>query len=563
VSIVRIVLGFCFGLWAATTLAQDVSPPGVPSRFQPSELCTVEGQVVKATTGEPLRKITVQLQPLNGPRRFGLGQAPQAFSTITDSSGHFLLNGVDPGRYVLTAGGGGYPDQVYGQDRLHGQMKPLEVNSGHPVRDILMRLQPPGVITGTIYDEDGDPVVGAQVQALRSFRQGNRRQISGASPTQTDDRGEYRIFGLESGDYLIVANYQPRQTLPAKLHEDVYLPTFHPGTSDPGQAILVQVHPGDEESGINVELKRAHGVGVSGRVLSEAPARTLQGTYVSLVPRNSTLPNYNYSNYGTGVQDQLGNFQIPGVPPGSYFLSASRGDQHGSYFGRTAVEVGTVDVEGVTVFLGPGIELHGRFRTDPPAKLNISSLNLYLSPADSPMGGGSAEVKPDGTFVIRNLCDGTYRVHVGGFPEEYYVKSARLGGLDVFEAGLSITHGQSPSQLEITLTQDGGQVNGTVLKDQKPLEGAFVVLVPDPPLRSHEELYSFKRSDPLGKYSLLGLPPGDFKLFAWEQIEEGADVWDPDYIKQYDDRGTRVHIEEKQQQDVQLEVIPLNEDSQP
>jgi hypothetical protein len=128
----------------------------------------------------------------------------------------------------------------------------------------------------------------------------------------------------------------------------------------------------------------------------------------------------------------------------------------------------------------------------------------------------------------------------------------------VLGPGLNITQGQPHGQLEVTLSLNGGRVDGTVFKDGKP-GGATVVLVPDPPLRDHPELYSVKTSDELGRYSLLGLPPGDFKLFAWEPAE-GLDFQDPDFIKLYEDRGAGVRIEEKKQQSAQLQVIPAEED---
>ena len=100
-----------------------------------------------------------------------------------------------------------------------------------------------------------------------------------------------------------------------------------------------------------------------------------------------------------------------------------------------------------------------------------------------------------------------------------------------------------------------------VLKDRKPSGYALVVLVPDPPSRDHSELYSSKSCDALGRYSLLGLPPGDFKLFAREP-RQGLDFSDPDFIKVYEGSGTQVHIEENRRRVVQLEVIPAEEEPQ-
>jgi hypothetical protein len=176
------------------------------------------------------------------------------------------------------------------------------------------------------------------------------------------------------------------------------------------------------------------------------------------------------------------------------------------------------------------------------------------------MGGAGAQVTAEGTFVLENVSDGTYRVNVGGFPEEFYLQSARLGGVDVLGPGLTVSHNDLPGILDVVLSSEGGRVDGVVLKDQQPVGNATVVLVPDPPNRNRSDLYSFKNTDALGRFSLLGLPPGDFKLFAWQQ-REGLSYADPDFIKDYEDRGTRVHIEEKRQQSVQLQVI--SDDDEP
>lgn len=546
-GIIRVVLSIFLFALSAQGQEQRLAQPSP----KPGETCTVEGAVVKATTGEGLKKITVQLF---SPERGG-----EPLSTLTDANGRFVFNGVEPGGYSLMASGNGYPPQRYGQRGRFDAGKILKLTPGHTEKDLVFRLQPPGVITGMIYDEDGDPAVRAQVQAVRSVRQGSRHVFMPTTGAQTDDRGEYRIFGLEPGQYLVVATHQRQQDVPNDPGDDVYLPTFHPGTPDPGQATLIEVQPGDEVSGINVDLRLLHGVHVRGSVRGGPPPKMQAGMWVSLQKRDSELQLL--ANYGASVQNETGTFEIRGVPPGSYYLSGGWGDGKQQYYGRTPLDVGAADVDGVNLLLGAPLQLPGSFHTDPGVKLNFSALNLWLQPVDPGMGGGSASVKPDGTFVIENLYDGNYSLHVGGFPEEYYVKSARLGGTDVLGVGLNISHSQPPGQLEVTLRLNGGRVDGTVLKDRTPFGRAVVVLVPDPPLRDHSELYSSKSCDALGRYSLLGLPPGDFKLFAWEP-RQGLDFSDPDFMKVYEGRGTQVHIEENRRQNVQLEVIPAEEDPQ-
>jgi hypothetical protein len=101
-------------------------------------------------------------------------------------------------------------------------------------------------------------------------------------------------------------------------------------------------------------------------------------------------------------------------------------------------------------------------------------------------------------------------------------------------------------------------VDGTVSKEHNPVSGAGVVLVPDPPHRDREEMYSMRTTDALGRFSMLGLSPGNYKFFAWELVQ-GGNYSDPDFFKAFEDRATPVHIGEGEQQQVQLEVITSEE----
>src|SRR5205807_3943778 len=288
---------------------------------KPGETCAVEGTVVKATTGEVLRKITVQLLPVG--RRFSAGRGAQPVSALTDAGGRFVFKGIEAGRYSMMASGGSYPPQRYGQRGRFGAGKILELAAGQIEKDIVFRLQPPGVITGTVYDEDGDPAVNAQVVALRSTRRGSGRAFMTNAAAQTNDRGEYRIFGLEAGQYLVVAVDPQRQQAGANdVGDNVYLPTYHPGAPDPEQAIPIQVQPDQEASGIDVSLRLVHGVHLRGLVQGAPSALRargrLGGVWVSLLPRDSETQTF--TSYGVGVQNETGGFDIPGVPPGSYYL---------------------------------------------------------------------------------------------------------------------------------------------------------------------------------------------------------------------------------------------------
>jgi len=549
--VMSIIRALCLLLAGAMVVAgQEPNPAAPKSNEKPSDLCSVEGVVVKSTTGEGIKTVTVQLIPLGG------GQ--QAYSTFTENNGYFIIRDIAPGRYAINASGNGYRQQASGKGKGNTQVRILNLAPGKNVSGIAFRLLPPGVITGTVYDEDGEPVTLAQVRALRVGGSGTHRQIGGVSSQQTNDLGEYRIWGLEAGQYLVAATYQRPQTNPGQQVDEVYLPTFHPSTADTSQASVVEVQPGAEVSGIDVDLRQAHAVVVRGRVMVDGLVKSLRGVFVSLAPHVAAEGGYSLSNYGGPVQSDSGDFEIRGVPPGPYDLSAMWNDGKRQLYGRVPVEVGSANLDGVTFVLGSPITLVGRFRVEGSDQFDFTRLGLWLQPIYSPMGGESSQAKADGTFVVENVYDGNYRLHISGFPEQYYVKSAREGGSDVLESGLTISRSQPPSRLEIVLSSDGGRVEGSVLQEQHPVSGAWVVLAPDPPHRDREEMYSMKTTDAFGHFSLLGLPPGDFKLFAWEPVQ-GTNYTDPDFFNAFEDRGTPVHIGEGQQQTVQLEVITSEE----
>jgi hypothetical protein len=516
---------------------------------KPSDLCSVEGVVVKSTTGEGIKSVTVQLTPLGG------GQQP--YSTLTENNGRFIIRDIAPGRYAIHASGNGYMQQAPEKGKGNTQVRILDLTPGKNVSGMAFRLVPPGVITGTVYDEDGDPVTLAQVKALRLTGSGARRQVSEAGSGQTNDLGEYRIWGLQPGNYLVAVMYQHPRTNLGPPTDEVYLPTFHPSTPDTSQATLVEVQPGAEVSGIDVDLRQAHAVMVRGRVMVDGAVKSLRGIRVSLDPR-ATGGGYSFSNYGGSVQNDSGDFEIRGVPPGPYNLSAFWNDGKRQLYGKVPVEVSNANLDGVAFVLDSPITLAGRFRVEGSEQLDFTRLGLWLQPIDSTMGSENAEIKPDGTFVLQDVFDGDYRVRVFGYPEGYYVKSAREGGSEVLESGLTISRSQPPARLEIVLSPDGGRVDGTVLKEQHPVSGIWVVLVPDPPHRDREEMYRVKATDAFGRFSLSGLPPGDFKLFAWQPVQ-GTNYTDPDLLKAFEDRGTPVQIEERQQQTMQLDVITSEE----
>lgn len=527
---------------------------GAQSQTKPADLCTLEGSVVNAATGDPIRKIMVEA--------FQVGMRVQPTSAMTDINGHFILQNLDPGRYMLRAQAPGFPPQSYGQKTPTGRGKILALAAGSHESDIAFRLLPGGVITGKVIDDDGDPLVGAQVQAMLPGGPGRPGGFAGSA--QTDDRGIYRIYGLRAGHYDVVANEQNRfVSFQGRIRRrpqppaEVYPPTYYPNSTDPSQAVPVDVSPGVETSAIDLTLTSVRGAILSGRVINEGSGKP-QGIFVQLVPRFGGMFG---PRYGAPVMDEKGDFQIAGVPPGSYVAVANWGNGKQMYSGRLPVDVAGADMDALSVVLAPGMALQGRVRTEAGAQLDFSALRMWMQSTENQqmMGPGAAEMNPDGTFVIHNVFDGTYRLHVVGFPETFYVKSATLGGEDLLaSSGAALSHAQAGSTLEVQLSQNGGSISGSVMNDSKPVPGAVVLLAPDPPNRDRDEMYDSKTTDQFGRFTMPGLPPGDFHLFAWEDPSD-LNVRDPEVLKEYESKSEPVHIKEKQQENVDLHAISAEE----
>jgi len=514
---------------------------------------------VDAQTGEPVRKAEVTAI-WSGRDTDASNHDPQSVSS--DASGHFVISGLPAGKYRLRVEANRFAAQSYGESRFGGRGKDVEVAAGQHVTGLDVRLIPCGVITGAVHDEAGDPVEGAMMQAIPI---GRHRGFQGGNQAQTNDLGQYRLYNLAPGEYLVQALLQRPGEQQLQEAQEAYVPMFYPGVTDPASAATITVDAGGETQGIDIDVRPVHAVRVSGRVVTASGGRNTQNAYVMLMPaaadprrRLGAVAMMTASRYAANVEGPRGDFEISGVPAGSYWATATLQDDQRQSQGRVLVQVGDADVQGLTIPVSAGANLAGRVRVDPQRAFDYSKLAVAAIPVDGvPFGAQGTQVRPDGGFTLENLMGGSYRLQVSGFPEEYYLKAARLGGSDVLETGVSVDSSIASAQLDVVLSAGGSTISGTVVRDEKPAQ-ATVFLVPDPPRRDREDLYSVKRTQADGSFSLLGLPPGDFKLFAFEDPDPGL-TSDPSLLQPYESKGTSVHLEEGQKQTVQLELIPAQE----
>jgi hypothetical protein len=253
--------------------------------------------------------------------------------------------------------------------------------------------------------------------------------------------------------------------------------------------------------------------------------------------------------YGLTPFDRTtGVFEVRGVLPGSYDVIASFGNFHG----RTTIQIGSADLDNVRVALLPDFEINMQVKIEnAPPNTDVSKLQARLDPDYS----GPARRQPSGMWQWRPAWAATpYRVSVDQLPENTYLKSARLGDLDLLTTPMRFD--RSPGDpVEIVLGL-GSTISGTIANTTlEPGTTALVALIPDEARRGRSDLYKSVQTDTQGRFRFAGVAPGDYVLLAWENVEEGAWRY-PDFIRRYEDRAKTIHVDENSNPTIQLSVIP-------
>src|SRR6185369_4360419 len=169
---------------APSARAQQSPPRDIVQRTGTS---AIRGRVVSSDAGTPIRRAAVRL---TSPEVQG------ARTTSTDPEGRFEFAQLAAGRYTVTVSKAAYVSWSYGQTRPSGPGKSIVLGENQLADGITIPLPRGAVITGRVIDEFGEPVANASVTSMRQTYSEGRRRLNQAGQTQTNDIGEYRLFGL-------------------------------------------------------------------------------------------------------------------------------------------------------------------------------------------------------------------------------------------------------------------------------------------------------------------------------------------------------------------------------
>lgn len=530
----------------------------------------ISGIVTKDPSGEPVKKALIELIAENQ-------AAGGDYTAVSGLDGGFRIEGIAPGRYRLFAERTGYLEVDKHRARSDGRV--LALTAGQELKDLNIHLEAAAVVQGHVTDEDGDPLANAQVSVLRQkFVVGHSRWEQ-AGAERTNDLGEYRIAGLAAGSYYLSVNPPPdfkslietagvsaetRGAKEADKPATSYQTTYYPGTGDRSQASPIQLHAGDEFP--------------ANFSLTPSPSLSIRGSVVNLPPRSSAAVmlqsrDFNVVLNGAEIRKD-GSFVIRDVAPGAYTILATVDNSAVPMMARQSLQVMN-SVDGLRLAPQPGGWVRGRLRIESKGnarQFDPTQIFLSLRSVDGDddslgtlsLGDGFsnvAHVAVDGSFEWKSVPPGNYYVQLAGdtgMNADLFLKGVAAGGREADASGISVNGGTTV--LDLVASTNGGVVEG-VVTDQKgaPVANAVIVAVPEPRLRTRVDRYHKTTSDQSGRFSLRGIPPGDYTLLAWESVDSDA-YYNPEFLKAYESQGVSVRLSEGDRKTMQVQAIPEAED---
>jgi protocatechuate 3,4-dioxygenase beta subunit len=283
----------------------------------PASGSLISGIVMNPCTGDPVAAAKVELLQ---------GESTSPLATVkTDASGHFYLSNVAPGSYRVAAERPEFLRNEFGARAVGARGQTISLSAGKNVTDLKITLAPMGVITGTVFGEDGDPLAGAMLLAVRVGDSAGASSISQVARTTSDDRGIYRLHGLPPGRYLVKIAPSGRPGHSAGATDSASF--FYPHAGNAEQATAFEIAPGSVIAGTDFALTPVRtivaehttdGVAISGRITNWETGGGVSKARVEL-SASETDPNANVT-----VTDGAGYFSLGGVAAGQYHVEASR-----------------------------------------------------------------------------------------------------------------------------------------------------------------------------------------------------------------------------------------------
>jgi len=517
---------------------------------------------VVQTAGDSPRPVRLAVVTLSGDALL----AGRTFRTGAD--GRFEFRGLPAGRFTLAAQRTNYLSTAYGARRPGGTGASIVLGAGEQVRDLTMPLSLSSAISGTIYDEDGQPAEGVAVEVLAYTMRTGRRTLSSVygRPQFTDDRGVYRSGGLTPGQYFVVAGPSASDATrgPMQLFDGRavgYAPVFFPSTRALSSATPITVGPGEEREGIDITLQYVPTARIVGTVTDVDGSPAPQAQIVATMVTDAFTMDLFRGTIGSTSPDARGRFSYDGLSPGRYVITA-RTSGPGARWAMAEMQIVDGGEQTVSLALQPMLTVTGRVAfagsaLRPPA--TMTGLRVTLQSTEGgpvSVAAQPAAVNADGTFVVSGVTPGDYRITAStpASPAGWALRSTVVEGVDTLDMPLRIT--SSVNNVVVTFTDTPTQLSGVLQTPAgDPTSHYFIIVFgADRSLvRSSARRSVMVRPDTAGKYVVRNLPPGDYRVAAVTDVEQNA--WlDPAFLDDLLPMSTPITFAEGEQKVLDLRI---------
>lgn len=529
------------------------------------------GQVTDAETSRPLRGALVVAVPqrlADGTVAGDVAAGVLPIAVRTDAEGRFAMTELEPGEYALVARRSGYVQQQLGQATPSTPGRHLVVDRGAVAGPLEFALVRSAVISGRVLDANGAPADRVTVRAARLYHVAGVARLRPTEQATTDDLGEFRVFGLPPGRYVVSAEpafpFESRGAFVSAPEREAVV-TFAPSVTSLHEAQAIQVGPGDEAEA-QIHLVDAVVSTIEGRVVDSRGAPVTEG-FAGLQSRGG----WRVTQGATVPVNADGTFAIHGVPAGAYTVTFSPRMQPGpsdqlaaqlarSEIGRLDVEV-SGDMTGLLVRTQPGTTVRGRLVIDGDAtRLRDRDVRVQSTPTGPPgtwNGQARARVRPDLTFELVGVR-GEAVLRLGGVPDGWWTRTVRVGRADATD-GFDFGVARTVADVEIVVSTRPSGLRGRVTTaPETPAVDAIVIGFDEDARKWGRPAVAntfMVRPIEDGTWSIDRLRPGRYRLLAVPAaLARGDDIGDPDYLAHLSPRARSVVIGEGETPDVTLMV---------
>jgi len=518
-------------------------PGGLPQRdTRPvTGTAVIRGRVIDASTGAALRRAGVRI--------FG-AEIREMRSAITDAEGRYEFTELPAGQFNLNVTKSGYVDLAYGQ-KTPGEMgKQLKVGDKQVIEKIDFTLPRGAVITGRVLDEFGEPIPDVQVSALRNqFTPLGARPVNAGRFATTNDIGEFRLFGIPPGQYLLSASYREQMMSVGTTTGDTsgYAVTYYPGTANLADAQKLTIGLGGSVSDVTMMLVPTRTARVSGIVVDGQGRPAKQGS-VMLIPRSQA---FGPMGGGGGMIRPDGTFTINSVAPGEYTLRGMLPGQPGAPpdTAMASISVNGVDLTDIRLEPVKPISVSGQVVLDPVAARSFKPETMRLNAPSNEPGPTFGPLPPpaavhdDLTFEFK-ASPGPSVVRLNG-PAGWMIKSVSLNGADVTE-GLTFRN-EDVTGLLVELTNKVPDLSGQVANGNgDTVLDCYVIAFPQDDQRWNAPgigRTAMVRPDDQGRFRIRTLRPGNYYVVAVDHVQTSE--WnDPAFLESVRSRATSVTLNE-------------------